>query len=105
MVEGGGVPRPCHLLHGRELRFTTEEILSGKPRDLALQLPPPYSLALEKALGRHVAFRTENAKWNCGATSTRLLPFRNQPSKRLIVRQSNSLPPLQGGEAPNFGGH
>src|SRR6185312_979551 len=50
-----------HLLNGQELRFTNEEILAGRPRELALQLPPPYNFALEKALRRHVAFRTENA--------------------------------------------
>lgn len=50
-----------HLLHGKEIRFTTEEIKQGKPRELALQLPPPFNFALEKALRRHVQFRTENA--------------------------------------------
>jgi serine/threonine protein kinase len=50
-----------HLLNGMEIRFTNGEILAGKPRQLALQLPPPYNFALEKALRRHVAFRTENA--------------------------------------------
>ncbi|HEX6502142.1 MAG TPA: protein kinase [Terriglobales bacterium] len=50
-----------HLLNGAELRFTNEDILAGKPRDLALQLPPPYNFALEKALRRHVAARTESA--------------------------------------------
>ena len=50
-----------HLLHGTEIKFTNEEILSGKPRELALQLPPPYNFALEKALRRHVAARTASA--------------------------------------------
>jgi eukaryotic-like serine/threonine-protein kinase len=50
-----------HLLSGTEIRFTNEEILAGKPRDLALQLPAPYSFALEKALRRHVAARTASA--------------------------------------------
>ena len=50
-----------HLLNGREMRFTVEEIKAGRPRELALQLPPPYSFALEKSLRRHVAYRTENA--------------------------------------------
>lgn len=49
------------IVHGRELRFTREEILEGAPRKLALELPPPYSFALEKALRRHVSFRTETA--------------------------------------------
>ena len=50
-----------HLAHGKELQFTREEILSGLPRELALQLPAPFNFALEKALRRHVAFRTESA--------------------------------------------
>ncbi len=50
-----------HLAHGKELRFTQEEILAGLPRDLALQLPPPFNFALEKSLRRHAAFRTETA--------------------------------------------
>jgi serine/threonine protein kinase len=50
-----------HLLHGRELRFTPEEIKAGAPRNLALQLPAPYSLAIEKALRRHVTYRTASA--------------------------------------------
>jgi serine/threonine-protein kinase len=50
-----------HLAHGKELHFTQEEILAGLPRDLALQLPPPFNFALEEALRRHAAFRTESA--------------------------------------------
>jgi serine/threonine protein kinase len=50
-----------HLAVGKELRFTVEEIRAGKPRELALQLPPPFSFALEKALRRHVPYRTESA--------------------------------------------
>lgn len=49
------------LAYGKELRFSREEITEGKPRDLALQLAPPYNFALEKALRRHVAFRTASA--------------------------------------------
>ena len=43
------------------LQFTPEEILSGKPREMALQLSFPYNTALEKTLRRHVAYRTESA--------------------------------------------
>jgi len=50
-----------HLEHGSELRFTPEEIKAGAPRDLARQLPPPFSFALEKALRRHVQYRTASA--------------------------------------------
>jgi hypothetical protein len=41
--------------------FSREEILAGVPRDLALKLVPPYSVALEKGLRRHVAYRTNSA--------------------------------------------
>lgn len=50
-----------HLMNGAELKFSNDEILAGKPRQLALQLPPPYNFALEKALRRHVAARTASA--------------------------------------------
>jgi serine/threonine-protein kinase len=50
-----------HILHGSELRFTAEEIREGKPRELAQQLPVPFNFALEKALRRHVAYRTASA--------------------------------------------
>lgn len=49
------------LLYGRELRFSTEEILAGKPREMALTLEAPYRFALEKALRRHVQYRTADA--------------------------------------------
>jgi serine/threonine-protein kinase len=50
------------ILIGRELQFTREQILEGAPRHMALQLPSPYSVALEKALRRRVEFRTASAK-------------------------------------------
>jgi serine/threonine-protein kinase len=46
---------------GRPLQFTQEEMLAGKPRDLALTLEAPLNFALEKALRRHVLYRTGNA--------------------------------------------
>jgi serine/threonine protein kinase len=49
------------LLHGSEMTFTRDEIIAGKPRQFALELPAPYNFALEKALRRHVAVRTANA--------------------------------------------
>jgi eukaryotic-like serine/threonine-protein kinase len=49
------------LALSRRLEFTAEEILAGKPRELALTLPAPYSLALEKALRRRVQYRTASA--------------------------------------------
>jgi eukaryotic-like serine/threonine-protein kinase len=50
-----------HLLHGSELRFTAEEIKAGAPRGLARHLQAPYNFALEKALRRHVTYRTASA--------------------------------------------
>jgi serine/threonine-protein kinase len=49
------------LANSREIQFSKEEILAGRPREMALTLAPPYSFALEKALRRHVAFRTASA--------------------------------------------
>lgn len=50
-----------NLAYSKELRFTKDKILQGKPRENALQLQPPLNFALEKALRRHVQFRTANA--------------------------------------------
>lgn len=50
------------LALSRELRFSREEILAGRPREMALGLPAPLNFALEKALRRHAAFRTESAE-------------------------------------------
>ena len=74
-----------HLLNGSEIRFTNEEILSGKPRELALQLPAPYSFALEKALRRHVAARTETAMelWR-DLSSAAALPAPPQPEQMAL---------------------
>lgn len=49
------------LAYSKEIRFTPEEILSGRPRELALALPSPYNFALEKTLRRHVEYRTASA--------------------------------------------
>ena len=50
------------LEQSKELKFTQEEILAGKPRQMALELRPPFNFALEKALRRHVSKRTETAR-------------------------------------------
>jgi eukaryotic-like serine/threonine-protein kinase len=49
------------IILGKPLSFTREEVLQGKPRELALQLGSPFSFALEKALRRHVDHRTATA--------------------------------------------
>ncbi len=49
------------LAFSRELKFSPQEVLDGKPREMALGLPPPYRVALEKALRRHAHFRTATA--------------------------------------------
>ena len=50
-----------HLAYGKEFEFTPDEILSGRPRELSLQLPAPFNFALEKSLRRRVAYRAESA--------------------------------------------
>lgn len=50
------------LAHSKELRFTREEIMAGRPREMAVELSPPLNFALEKALRRHAAFRTGSAE-------------------------------------------
>jgi len=47
------------IAHSKEMRFSREEILAGRPRELALTLPAPMSTAIEKALRRHVEHRTK----------------------------------------------
>ncbi len=49
------------ILVGKELHFTKDEILAGKPRQMALGLSTKYRVALEKALRRHVEKRTQSA--------------------------------------------
>lgn len=49
------------LASSKELRFSREEVLAGRPRELAVALPPPYSFAIEKSLRRHVVYRTASA--------------------------------------------
>lgn len=54
------------LANSGELRFNEQEVRDGKPKELAMQLQPPLSTALEKALRRHVKYRTATAMelWN-----------------------------------------
>ena len=49
------------IILGKTLSFTLEEVIAGKPREIALTFDPPFSFALEKALRRHVDFRTATA--------------------------------------------
>lgn len=48
------------LAYSKRLQFTPQETLEGKPREMALQLHSPFNFALEKALRRHVMYRTRN---------------------------------------------
>lgn len=69
------------LAHVREVQFRREQILNGAPRELALTLPPPLNLALEKALRRHVHTRTQTAKelWlDLNTDSHHAMPLVNQ---------------------------
>ena len=49
------------ILQGSPLTFTQEQVLAGAPRKMAVELASPYQFALEKALRRHVCFRTASA--------------------------------------------
>ncbi|KAF0178539.1 MAG: serine/threonine protein kinase [Limisphaerales bacterium] len=49
------------LASSKLLVFTEEEVLAGKPRELAEALPPPLNFALAKALRRHASARTSSA--------------------------------------------
>lgn len=49
------------LACSREIPLTQDEILRGVPRDMAMGLPAPLNFALEKALRRHVQYRTATA--------------------------------------------
>jgi eukaryotic-like serine/threonine-protein kinase len=76
-----------HILHGSELRFTPEEIKKGKPRELALQLPVPFNFALEKALRRHVSYRTASAMelWrDLNSPGPPELGLESEPEQRLF---------------------
>jgi serine/threonine protein kinase len=78
-----------HLLHGAELRFTPEDIKSGKPKELALQLPAPFNFALEKALRRHVPYRTASAMELWRDLNAPAEPMQPQPTQ-LELEESTS---------------
>ncbi len=70
-----------NLAHGGELQFTAEEIKAGKPRELALQLPVPFSFAQEKALRRHAPYRTASAMELWRDLNSPELPAQPQPEQ------------------------
>jgi len=91
------------LLHGRELRFTPEEIKAGRPRELALQLPGPYNSALEMALRRHVQYRTPSAMelWqNLNPPAEAVAP---QPVQLELQTEPDVIPPAGGEGNPAVG--
>ena len=49
------------VLLGKPLTFTREEVLAGRPREVAREVGGAFSFALEKALRRHVDYRTASA--------------------------------------------
>ena len=49
------------LLLGKTPDFTKEEIVAGRPKQLAEELPSRYSAAIARALRRHVSVRTPSA--------------------------------------------
>lgn len=50
-----------HLRHPH-ITYVYDAFELGRRREMALALAPPLSFALEKALRRHVTFRTETAE-------------------------------------------
>jgi serine/threonine protein kinase len=78
-----------HLMLGHEMRFTSNEIKAGRPRDIALQLPTPFNFALEKALRRHVASRTASAMelWR-DLNSPPLLAAAPAPEEQMLLSGS-----------------
>lgn len=63
------------VLHGQNLKFSEEDVLAGRPREMAAQLVHPYGPALAKALRRHADARTSSAMdfWQDLFGSTALL--------------------------------
>lgn len=49
------------LAKSQATTFSRTEIIDGRPRERALELEAPLSFALEKALRRHVSYRTASA--------------------------------------------
>lgn len=65
------------VLLGKPLTFTRDEILQGAPRELALHIGGAFSFALEKALRRHVDYRTASAMEFWRDINTPALPAPN----------------------------
>lgn len=86
--------------HSKEIQFTKEELLAGKPREMALQLRAPFNFALEKALRRHVSKRTETARelWQDLNSS---LSTSNVISSEVASGESELPFPLLGQGAPS----
>jgi serine/threonine protein kinase len=83
------------LEHSKELRFTKEEILAGKPREMALQLRAPLNFAVEKALRRHVSKRTETARELWRDLNSRVQATQKAPAEPVEPHVAESeAPPL-----------
>ena len=76
------------LATSKQLQFTKDEVVAGKPREAALTLGPPLNFALEKALRRHVQHRT--------ATAMELWRDLNSPSNPAVPDIGNVLKPGAG---------
>lgn len=83
------------LAYSRRTTFSAEEIIAGRPREMALLLEPPLNFALEKALRRHVSYRTESAEefWR-DLHSPPGLPANNEANQETAA--STSQPELGG---------
>jgi eukaryotic-like serine/threonine-protein kinase len=80
----------------KDLRFTEDEIRTGKPRELALQLQAPWNFALEKALRRHIASRTADAMELWRDLSSPELPEQPQPEQ---LQLDEAPPPADAGSS------
>jgi serine/threonine protein kinase len=84
------------LEHSKELQFTKEEILDGKPRQMALELRTPFNFALEKALRRHVSKRTETARelWrDLNSPAQAEQPATSKPQEPMMMESGPATPP------------
>ncbi len=80
------------LAYSRELRFAAEEIKAGRPREMALQLSPPLNFALEKALRRHVSFRTADAMELWRDLNSPESPAQSQPEQLTLEAGGEGMP-------------
>jgi len=83
------------VLLGQPLDMTRQEVLDGKPREIAEGLRFPFNVALSKALRRHVAYRTASAMEFWRDLRISMDPLANNP-----LQESSGSAPSAPPEAP-----